>query len=35
MRLFSNYQRKEDGVIRFYDVKTHKTRFWVVMIFIA
>lgn len=35
MRLFSNYQRKEDGVIHFYDVKTHKTRFWVVMIFIA
>ena len=35
MHLFSNYQRKEDGVIRFYDVKTHKTRFWVVMIFIA
>ena len=35
MRLFSNYQRKEDGVIRFYDIKTHKTRFWVVMIFIA
>lgn len=35
MRLFSNYQRKEDGVIRFYDVKTHKTRFWVMMIFIA
>ena len=35
MRLFSNYQRKEDGVIRFYDVKTHKTRFWVAMIFIA
>lgn len=35
MRLFSNYQKKEDGVIRFYDVKTHKTRFWVVMIFIA
>lgn len=35
MRLFSNYQRKEDGVIRFYDVKSHKTRFWVVMIFIT
>lgn len=35
MRLFSNYQKKEDGVIRFYDVKSHKTRFWVVMIFIA
>lgn len=35
MRLFSNYQHKEDGVIRFYDVKSHKTRFWVVMIFIA
>lgn len=35
MRLFSNYQKKEDGVIRFYDVKSHKTRFWVVMIFIT
>lgn len=35
MRFFSNYQKKEDGVIRFYDVKTKKTKFWVVMIFIA
>lgn len=35
MRLFRNYQRKEDGVIRFYDVKSHKTKFWIVMIFIA
>lgn len=35
MRFFDNYQRKEDGVIRFYDVKSKKTRFWVVVIFIA
>ena len=35
MRLFRNYQRKEDGVIRFYDVKSHKTKFWIVMIFTA
>lgn len=35
MRLFKNYQKKEDGVIRFYDVKTKKTKFWVVLIFIA
>lgn len=35
MRFFSNYQKKEDGVIRFYDVKTKKTKFWVVMIFIT
>lgn len=35
MRLFRNYQRKEDGVIRFYDVKSHKTKFWIVMIFIT
>ena len=35
MRFFDNYQRKEDGVIRFYDVKSKKTKFWVVVIFIA
>ena len=35
MRLFQNYQHKEDGVIRFYDVKTGRTKFWIVMIFIA
>lgn len=35
MRFFDNYQQKEDGVIRFYDVKSKKTKFWVVMIFIA
>ncbi len=35
MRLFRNYQKKEDGVIRFYDVKSHKTKFWIVMIFIT
>lgn len=35
MGFFSNYQRKEDGAIRFYDVKSKKTRFWVIMIYIA
>ena len=35
MRFFDNYRTKEDGVIRFYDVKSKKTRFWTVMIFIA
>ena len=34
MRLFRNYQNKEDGVIRFYDVKSGKTKFWIVVIFI-
>jgi len=34
MRLFRNYQHKEDGVIRFYDVKSGKTKFWIVVIFI-
>lgn len=35
MGLFKGYERKEDGAIRFYDVKSKKTRFWVVMIFLA
>lgn len=35
MRLFQNYQHKEDGVIRFYDVKSGKTKFWIVVIFIV
>lgn len=35
MRFFDNYRNKEDGVIRFYDVKSKKTRFWTVIIFIA
>ena len=35
MRFFDHYRNKEDGVIRFYDVKSKKTRFWTVMIFIA
>lgn len=35
MGFFKNYQQKEDGVIRFYDVKSKKTKFWVVLIFIA
>lgn len=34
MRLFRNYQHKEDGVIRFYDVKSGKTKFWIVVIFV-
>lgn len=34
MRLFRNYQHKEDGVIRFYDVKSRKTKFWIVVIFV-
>lgn len=35
MSFFSNYQGKEDGAIRFYDVKSKKTKFWVVVIYIA
>ena len=35
MRFFGNYQGKEDGSIRFYDVKSKKTKFWLVMIYIA
>lgn len=35
MGFFSNYQGKEDGAIRFYDVKSKKTRFWVILIYIA
>lgn len=35
MGFFSNYQRKEDGAIRFYDVKSKKTKFWVILIYIA
>ena len=35
MGLFKGYERKEDGAIRFYDIKSKKTRFWVVMIFLA
>ena len=34
MRLFRNYQHKEDGVIRFYDVKSGKTKFWIIVIFV-
>lgn len=33
MRLFRNYRHKEDGVIRFYDVKSGKTKFWIAVIF--
>ena len=35
MSFFGNYQGKEDGSIRFYDVKSKKTKFWLVMIYIA
>lgn len=35
MRFFDNYQKKEDGVIRFYDVKSKKTKGWIVVIFVA
>lgn len=35
MGFFSNYQGKEDGAIRFYDVKSGKTKFWVILMFIA
>ena len=35
MRFFDNYQKKEDGVIRFYDVKSKKTKGWIIVIFIA
>lgn len=35
MRFFGNYQGKEDGSIRFYDVKSKKTKFRLVMIYIA
>ena len=35
MRFFDGYQHKEDGAIRFYDVKSKKTKFWVILIFVA
>lgn len=35
MGFFSNYQGKEDGAVRFYDVKSKKTKFWVILIYIA
>lgn len=35
MSFFENYNGKEDGVIRFYDVKSSKTKFWVILIYIA
>lgn len=35
MGFFNKYQGKEDGAIRFYDVKSAKTRFWVIMIYAA
>ena len=35
MRFFSKYQGKEDGAIRFYDIKSNKTKFWVIMIYVA
>ena len=35
MRFFDNYQKKEDGVIRFYEVKSKKTKGWIIVTFIA
>lgn len=35
MGFFKKYARKEDGVIRFYDLKSGPTRIWAVLIFIA
>lgn len=35
MSFFSNYQQKDDGTIRFYDLKSGKTKFWLTMIYIA
>ncbi len=35
MSFFSKYNGKEDGAIRFYDVKSGKTKFWVIMIYVA
>lgn len=35
MSFFSNYQNKEDGCIRFFDIKSRKTKFWVILIYIA
>lgn len=35
MKFFENYHGKEDGAIRFYDVKSKKTKFWVILIYIA
>lgn len=35
MNFFDNYHGKEDGAIRFYDVKSKKTKFWVILIYIA
>lgn len=35
MGFFTKYEGKEDGAIRFYDVKSKKMKFWVIMILIA
>ncbi len=35
MSFFDNYQSKSEGAIRFYDVKSRKTKFWVILIHIA
>lgn len=35
MKLYESYHGKEDGVIRFYDLRSKKTRFWLIMIYIA
>lgn len=35
MSFFNAYKKKEDGVIRFYDLHSVKTRIWAVLIFLA
>ena len=35
MKLFEGYKRKEDGAIRYYDLKSGPTRFWVIVIYIV
>ena len=35
MEFFKKYSKKEDGVIRYYDLKSGPTRFWAVLILIA
>ena len=35
MSFFNAYKKKEDGVIRFYDLHSTSTKIWVVLIFIA
>lgn len=35
MKLYSSYHGKEDGVIRFYDLRSKRTRFWLILIYAA